>query len=100
MRGTAVITNKVIKNKDMENRELTDVKLKVRTIIENCLQVKLPIDDTVDLITLGYIDSLSILNIAESLEENFIIEIQSNFMTRDNFSSINNIAHYIIEKYV
>ena len=79
----------------MNYNKPTDIKLKVRIIIENCLQLKLPIDDTVDIITLGYIDSLSILNIAESLEESFNIDIQSNFMTRENFSSINNIANYI-----
>ena len=82
----------------MDNNKLTDIKRKVRVIIENCLQLKIPIDDTVDLISLGHIDSLSILNIAESLEVEFNINLQSNDMTRENFVSINSIASYIIDK--
>lgn len=56
------------------------------------------IDENTNLITGGYIDSFSIVNIVVWIERTFDIKIPEKLVTTDNFDTINKIVETINDK--
>lgn len=56
------------------------------------------LDDSINIFESGLVNSLFVMKLLKYIQEEFIIEIDSEDMEISNFNSINNIMNFIEEK--
>lgn len=71
-----------------------DVKSRILEVVCECVN-NIPEDTAFNLREAGIIDSLSMMNIMASLEDEFDIEFDPKDMTKDNFASIDTMSELV-----
>lgn len=79
----------------------TELKQQIRVIINQTLSInglEIELTDDLSLIESGLLDSMSIVNVVQSFQNEFDIEIDFGDVTIENFDTVNVLTAFISER--